>query len=264
MDWKASDDAALIETLATALAQATGLTAVFLSGSHGRGSADRFSDIDLVGLTDNRTAAVAALHAALEAGPGVVYFQELFGGRLCNAITPEWRRVDLFLPDGLEGHAQNLLVPLHDPVGLHATLPEALPPAAPSPARVSSITNEFLRVLGLLHVGAGRGEDVLLVRGLGILRDKLAELMLEEVPEPDKGGALHPSRLLPPEDMAILIALPCPGPDRAALLAGYAEVAGGFLPRARALHTRIGLDWPGAFEAATRAVLRRELALELP
>ena len=258
-------DAPLIEDLATALSGVAGLRALFLSGSHGRGTADRFSDVDLLGVAEAEAnpAVIAAFRAALESGPGCVFFQELFGGRLCNAITPGWRRVDLFLPEGLVGRAQNLLVPLFDPEGLHGTLPERLPPVSPSPERVARLTREFLRVLGLLHVGAGRGEAVLLVKGLGLLRDMLTELMLQEVPEPDKGGALHLSCLLPPADMALLDSLPYPGPDLPALLYAHRALAEAFLPRARALHARLGLDWPAGFEAATRDVLRRELGLEI-
>ena len=126
-------DAPLIEDLATALAGVAGLRALFLSGSHGRGTADRFSDVDLLGVAEAeaKPAVIAAFRATLESGPGCVFFQELFGGRLCNAITPGWRRVDIFLPEGLEGRAQNLLVPLFDPEGLHGTLPERLPPVSP-------------------------------------------------------------------------------------------------------------------------------------
>ena len=36
-----------------------------------------------------------------------------------------------------------------------------------------------------------------------------------------------------------------------------------FLPRARRLHQRLGIDWPEDFERATRAYLLRELELSL-
>ncbi|MFY0635799.1 MAG: nucleotidyltransferase domain-containing protein [Vannielia sp.] len=267
MTWLSHPDAALVRGATEVLSSTEELDALFLAGSHGRGSADDFSDIDLLAVAQpgGEAAVAAALETWLKATAGLAYWQAHFGGRLINAITSNWRRIDLSFvaQDALKARPKNTLVPLHDPEGLHGLLAPPRGPVAPSPQKVTALALEFLRVLGLLHVGAGRGEWVLLVKGLGLLRDMLVDLMLEEVAEPEKGGILHLSRLLPEADMALLLNLPYPGPERAALLKAYAEVAGAFLPRAKALHARLELPWPTDFEAATRDVLRRELALEL-
>jgi hypothetical protein len=243
------------------------LRALFLAGSHGRDAADAHSDLDFLGVADpaEHPQLAKAWQDALSAERALVYCKTLFHGSLVNAITEDWLRIDLFLsgPDGLARRSQAELRPVLDPEGLYATLVPAPPPPAPDPARVEATTLEFLRVLGLLAVGAGRDEHVLLVRGLGILRDLLIDLMHEENPPAFRGGALHISRTLPAADMALLQALPYPGPDRAALIAAHGALAAVFLPRARALHDRLGLAWPGAFEAATRRYLAREVGLDL-
>ncbi|MBY6047989.1 nucleotidyltransferase domain-containing protein [Vannielia litorea] len=268
MTWLTHPDAPLIRTLTEILSASDGLESLFLGGSHGRGTADAYSDIDLVAVArpGDEKLLTEALRGGLPGSLEPVLWQVRFDVRLVNAITPQWRRIDLSLParEHLLARASNTLLPLHDPDGLHAMLAPPQPLATPSPQRVSALTREFLRVLGLLHVGMGRKEWVLLVKGAGLLRDMLVDLMLEEVPEPEKGGILHLSRLLPTQDMAQLTALPYPGPDRAELLAAYTALAGAFLPRARSLHIALGLSWPEAFEAATRDLLRRELSLELP
>ena len=135
---------------------------------------------------------------------------------LVSAITRDWLRCDLFMvaPDGLAGRAQSTLTPLIDPDDLHSALPDDLLPGASKPARVQGLIEEFIRVLGLLPIAVGRGEHVVATRGAGLLRDMLVDLMLEDAALPGGHGALHLSRLLSPEDMACLAALPPARPDR--------------------------------------------------
>jgi hypothetical protein len=87
--------------------------------------------------------------------------------------------------------------------------------------------------------------------------------MLEECPLANRGGALHPSRLLRRDQIALLEALPYPGPDRDALIAAHVAMAEAFLPIARRMSRELGLAWPEAFEAATFRHLEAELGLGL-
>ena len=75
---------------------------------------------------------------------------------------------------------------------------------------------------------------------------------MQEVSHPDPGGMLHQSKVLPADQLEMLKALPYPGLDREALIAANFAMAQAFFPRARALAERLGLEWPSAFEAATR------------
>lgn len=154
--------------------------------------------------------------------------------------------------------------PLFDRSGIYETLPEDLPPATPDPKRVSYLIHEFIRVLGLMTVGIGREEYVTLVKGSALLRDLLTDLMLEECPLPDRGGALHLSRLLKTDQMALLEALPYPGPKREALIEAHIAIAEAFFPMARRLAIQLSVEWPHRFEAATRQHLATELGIEFP
>jgi hypothetical protein len=243
------------------------VAALFLGGSHGAGTADAYSDIDLVAVAAADHAGLAAAwRAGLERLSPVVFWDQRAGrSTLVNAITDDWLRVDLLIVTAgdLGARSKAGVQVLIDRAGIYARLPDALPPARPDPERVGRIIGEFIRVLGLLPVGVGRGEDVLLVKGVGLLRDLSADLMLEDCPLPDRGGALHPSRLLTADQMEVLRHLPYPAPEREAVIAAHLAVAAVFFPLARAMAARIGTVWPDAFEAALHRRLRAELGITL-
>lgn len=183
---------------------------------------------------------------------------------LLNAVTDDWLRCDLIIvtPDRFTGRSRDRLRPLFDRDGLYDALPDTLTPRQPDPARVARLIGEFIRVLGLLSVVVGRREYFTAVYGAGLQREALMNLMLEEVTVPDPGGALHLSTVLPADRMAVLSALPCPRPDRDEVIAAHIEIARQFFPRARVLAATLGVDWPGAFEAAARRALRRQFGDE--
>lgn len=158
--------------------------------------------------------------------------------------------------------AQDRLRPLIDRDDLFAALPMSLPPKQPDGPRVLGIVNEFIRILGLLTVALGRGELYLGVTGAALLRDQLLNLMMEEVSDPDPGGVLHPSKVLPADGMRVLESLPFPDPVRSDLVRAHLAVACEFFPRARSLASQAGVVWPEAFEAATRRLLERHLGQE--
>ncbi|EZP55147.1 hypothetical protein [Sphingomonas sp. RIT328] len=68
---------------------------------------------------------------------------------------------------------------------------------------------------------------------------------------------------MPPDQLALLERLPQADLSEASLIAAYRAVASAFLPHARALAARWDIAWPTAFEAATRAHLRRSLGIEV-
>jgi hypothetical protein len=73
---------------------------------------------------------------------------------------------------------------------------------------------------------------------------------------------LHLTRLLDPEQLAVLTALPAVDATRESVIAGHLAYADAFLPRARRMASAHDVDWPTAFEAATWAYLERELGLK--
>lgn len=260
------DDPPIVRDIANQLVDRSEFLGLFLAGSYGRGDADQYSDVDFVAVTDpdRQDAAAALWRQTLENLRPIVFWNEQRGRNvLLNAITEDWLRYDVLIirPEDIKGRAKSTIRPVFDHGNLYATLPDRLPDAVPNARRVTWQINEFIRILGLMRVGLGRGEYVLLVKGTGLLRDLLTDLMLEECPVADKGGILHPSRLLTADQMAVLQGLPYPGPHRSEVIAAHIALAEAFFPRARRLAEQLSIEWPTRFEAATRRVLQSELGI---
>lgn len=236
---------------------------LFLSGSFGKGTADAWSDVDLLAvvLAEHHEALAADWRTILETIVPVVHFNRLPWALVLNAVTDGWLRIDLDVaaPDRLQGRAQDKLKPLIDRDGIFAALPATIPDRGPNPRQVAGTINDFIRVLGLAHVADGRGEYELAVLGYSMLRRMMSEILVGEMGVGDTGGILHLSRLIDAERMALLTSLPSPVATRDSVLSANNAVARLFFPRAKALATKLGIEWPQRFEDATRAVLSRTL-----
>ncbi|MEO3386431.1 hypothetical protein [Mesorhizobium sp. CAU 1741] len=265
---------AFIEKIGAAVSGDMRFEALFLGGSFGRGSADAYSDLDFIGLVDADSGdlTAAAWQGIVEAISPVVFWNRLDrGGPLLNAITQDWLRIDVHIltPAAFldrvpsSGASRATLVPLVDRQGIFDTLPAYPGKTAPNGQQVDHLIREFIRVLGLIVVGLGRDERVLGVTGAGLLRDLLTKLMIEETQSPERGGALHLSRIITADQMAELESLPYPGPTRADVLKAHSALAKNFFPRATRLAAELDLPWPDAFENATRRHLERAFGIEL-
>lgn len=237
---------------------------LFLAGSFGRGTDDEWSDVDLIAVVPAGEESRVADHwrRALQQITPIVFFNDLNRGILViNAISEEWLRCDMSIVtmDQFGRRAKNTVRPLLDRDGIYEGLPASLPPKTPDRGTVSYLIHEFIRMLGLMPVGLGRREYVTMVLGVGMMRGHLETLLMQDVTNPDPGGILHQSKLLPPHEMQMLSALPYPGPEREALIKANFAIARQFMPRARAMATRLGIEWPEAFEAATRRRLQATL-----
>ena len=233
------------------------IRSLFLAGSFGRGTADEWSDVDLIAVVAAGQQRIVAEHwrVMLQQITPIVFWNELPRDNLVlNAISEEWLRCDLSVVtlEQFGRRAKNTVKPLLDRDGIYDALPDTLPPRAPDAGTVRYLIHEFIRMLGLLPVGAGRGEYVTMALGVGMMRGLLESLLMQDVTNPDPGGILHQSKLLPPDQMQMLADLPYPGPEREALIEANFAVARQFMPRARAIAERLGVPWPDAFEAATR------------
>ncbi|HEX5377042.1 MAG TPA: nucleotidyltransferase domain-containing protein [Phenylobacterium sp.] len=244
------------------------VAALFLGGSLGRGEGDAWSDVDLilVARPDHHAALAAEARVWADGVAEVVLWKTPYVGvPLFCAVTAEWLRFDLTVtvPGRVIG-ARSTLKPLVDHLEVWAGLPETLSPKPIAPAELQALTEETLRILGLLPLAVGRGEFAAGVTGAGLLRGQLIALMIAETEPPLPPGALHLSRVVSPEDLEILESQPGAVATRASVIAASETYARLFLPRARVLAAKVGAVWPDALEAATRAHWRRELALELP
>jgi hypothetical protein len=239
--------------------------ALFLSGSFGCGTAVRFTDIDLLLITDpgRQEEFLRSWPYTLRSITEVVFLQRPFAAApLLNAITSEWLRCDLlvFDPDQLRIRSRKSLKVLLDESNLYATLAAGDPMRNPS--KLGAIVNEFIRVFGLAPVAIGREEYVVAVTGAGLLRASLIQLFLEENGVRD-AGALHLKSLLTAEQMDILEKMPGVKAERESVIEASLNCARIFLPRAKRLAQQMSVPWPESFEAATLRYLSKELGIQL-
>jgi len=259
----------VIQMLANATRDAPGVKALFLSGSYGNGMADAYSDIDFIMVAeDGATDAIADLwkQAVGQTGDIVLWWDRTTVPVLINAITADWTRTDLIIlkPDQMQAHAQNTLKPLFDHEGIYGTLPDLARAPAPSPTRFLRQIEEFIRVLGLLHLAAGREEYINGVLGVFHLRNQLVELLIAETNAPYRGGVLHLNRLITDEQKALMVGLPPAVADRESMITTHLAYAAAYLPRARKRAAALEVDWPEKFEAATWTKLKETLMVERP
>ncbi len=257
------DQQALIARVVEAFGSDPRITALFLSGSFGTGTADQFSDVDLLAIADpaDHEALATDWRKALEAIAPIVHYNRLPHALVLNAITDQWLRVDLHIAnrDHLAHTAQDALKPLIDRDNLYATLRPETPLPARNPGRLGWMVGEFIRILGLTPVAIGRGEVELMTVGNTFLRRFLTDLLTIEVNPRIPGGMLHLSRVLDPGRMAVLAAVPLPQLTAASAIESDLALARVFIPRAKTLCASLGVEWPQAFETATRIHLQRTL-----
>jgi hypothetical protein len=261
--------AQVIETITGALKDAAGIRALYLSGSYGTGLEDAYSDIDFVLVAeDGATDEVAQIwrDAVAQTGEIVLWWDRINVPVLINAITSDWTRTDVVIlkPDQLGAQVQSNLKPLFDHDNLYDGLKPSAPETVPNTAKFRYQIEEFIRILGLQDLAAGREEYINGVLGVFHLRNLLVDMMIEQTNAPNRGGVLHLNRLITDEQKAVLMALPPAIAERDAMIAAHLAYAKAYLPLARSRAAEIGVDWPEAFEAATWAKLGKSLKVERP
>lgn len=256
----------LVDAIVRVLGADPEIEAAWLGGSLGRGAGDAFSDVDIVALVADAPAAQVGLRYSRDvasiAEPALV--NVLYGGRVINVVTTDWGRFDISFiePVELARFSASQLTALFNRGSRNPPrdAPAAYQTEAPTVLR---LVNEFLRVLGMLVGCVGREEYLLGLAGADILRRLTIDLMLEDngVGPTERGGALRRNPLLTPDQQGELEALAPVAANRAGIIAANTELAAIFLPRARRLADRIGMEWPLAFETATKRHLRDRLGL---
>jgi predicted nucleotidyltransferase len=256
----------VVAKIIKALADKPNIRALFLSGSHGNGRADAYSDIDFIlvsaeGATNN--VAALWLDAIRLTGEIVLLRDRTVRPSLINAITADWTRTDVLIlkPGQMDGHTQANLKSIFDHDGIFETLPREPPPGYLNPARLRYQVEEFIRIFGLLYLVVGRKEYINGVTGVFHLRNMLVDLLVDETSAPDRGGALHLNRLLNEEQRQLMSALPPPIAEKEAIIATHLAYAIAYLPRARRLAIAWGVEWPEQLEAATWTKLYESLGI---
>ncbi|MEM9425527.1 MAG: nucleotidyltransferase domain-containing protein [Pseudomonadota bacterium] len=259
----------VIETITDHLSGMPGICALYLSGSYGNGMADKYSDIDFVMVSEDGASDKAAKcwrEAVERTGEIVLWWDRTTVPTLINAITDDWTRTDVVIlkPDQMGQQTKNALKPLFDHDNLYDGLAAAAPKASPDLRRFRYEVEEFIRVLGLLHLAVGREEYINGVLGVFLLRNKLVDLLIAETDAPNRGGILHLNRLITSEQKKLLVSMPPAVPDRDALISAQLAYAEAYLPRARQRAERLGMEWPERFEDVTWKRLEETLSIKRP
>lgn len=259
----------LIERIEALLRSEPRVSAAYLSGSLGKGQGDAFSDVDILAFVpDGSASAVSAdLAQRLAEVATPVLVNSLFGGRVLNVVTEDWQRFDIAFAEAKESG-------FHDAGGLkelfnrgdHALTARPQVAYRTTPEAVRKLVDEFLRVCGLAVVGAGRREYVLMLWGNQLLRQLATDLMLEEngISPAARGGALHRNPLLTEDQREELERVPPLIATLESVMAAQTYLLSIFLPRAKRVARDVGMEWPTAFEEATRRHLEEDLGSVWP
>jgi hypothetical protein len=241
--------------------------AVWLSGSLARGDADAQSDLDLIlAVTDEGFEPFGqGWEGWLASITPTVLAKRIAGLAGFYAVTPEWLRLDvLWEPErSLPASYFRTRRVVFDRGGYDARVPVPVEAPGPSAERVRALTEECLRILGLLPTAIGREDFLLGVEGVWTQRLLLYQLYQQaNAPLPQTGLKQWSTKLVPAQ-RARLAALPTGSATREGVIEGSLEVSRAFLEEARPLCRRLGVEWPDALERATREHLRRTLGIEV-
>lgn len=245
------------------------IEAAWLTGSLARGLGDRFSDVDVCAAVAER-----ALREVVEEWPArapsvvdLAFTRRLSTtstGATFTHVTPDYGRFDVtFITTDQARKSASGGIPLLESSSVDLHLGSPGERSSPSADRVSKLSEEFLRVLGLLPVVIGRNEDLVAASGAALLRSMLMDLFLELAPPGYRGGAMRAEKVLSADQLEILHGLPPLLWTRDAAIALHVACARQFLPAARQASDELGLAWPQAFEDAVRDHLCRELDLTI-
>jgi hypothetical protein len=260
---------ALLDRCTAVLEADPRIIGAWLMGSLGRGTGDRYSDVDVwavVEAGDVEPFADGWPGLSERIQPAVLTLRIGRGGSVTiSQVGQDFSRLDLTVtsPGAVPDRARDAVSTLFDRGGLEGRLGPPARPHPPAPERVASSAREFLRVLGLLPVVIGRDELVVAASGAGLLRTMLIDLVRDEAALPHPPGALRLREIISPERERMLASLPPLEATRESAIALHLACARQFLPIARRLAAATGATWPSALERAVAGHLRRELGIEL-
>lgn len=246
----------------TRLNDDTQVQAAWLAGSFGRGSADRYSDIDLHLLLADVDAFRAGAREWLESLRPLVLYKLLFDGQMVNALTDDGLRIDIWL------HAEAVSL---DPASVDVLLDrssvlrlEAPSATTPDSAQTASALlaqiEEFWRCIALLPTVIGRQEFLVAFTGLTVELGLVTEILMAAYGAQRERGVKILNPYLGDECRAELeAALQMNGLNAESLIAAHMALAGVVCSHGPRIAQRYGFAYPAALQEAVLHYAAREL-----
>jgi hypothetical protein len=241
------------------------LAAAWLEGSFGRGTADRYADIDLHLLLApaDLEPFTANVERWLSTIQPVVLCTRLFDGRLVNVLTAAGLRVDLVL----HSEASVTLDPSKTRVlitkGEHLLFASGTPPHISGNAELlQQQSNEFWRCIALLPSVVGRNELIAGWIGLSVETQILTDMIMTGYGIVRDRGVKNLNQFLPAElRESIEAALSMQGLSPATLAKAHLGLARIMQQHGRILAERHGYAYPSELETAVLRYVAAELVL---
>jgi hypothetical protein len=258
----------LYERVLRAAAEDDRIRAMWLSGSLGRGVADAGSDLDIViavapGAFDEFAAAWRDWLAAVTPTVLARELPRLPGS--WYSLTPDCLRLDVVtqragssFPAAL---SSRLLVLDKDGVGDREASDEPVGKrGGPDPARLTAITEEFLRQQAIFPAAVvARGDWLLGVVGVQAVHTMLYELFVESNQPLPPMGLKQWSAKLTTAQRQICAGLPAPAAEPDSVIAAMRAAAAAFRRAARQALAASGAPWPGDLDDAVLRYQHAEL-----
>jgi hypothetical protein len=254
-----------LHKLQSALEADTNIKAAWLTGSFGRGNADRYSDIDLniwidaADLDTFRKKTRTLLH---EASP-LALFRWMFNDRMANALTTDGIRIDLWLHTDtptLDKSRVQVLLDRENALQFGAT--EAPADADALKNRLIQQIQEFWRCISLVPTVSARDERIVGLYGLGIEANILTDVLISGYEIPRDSGIKRLNPFLPQElRTQVEQALSFDGLTMSGLTQAHLALARIMQEHGRQIAARHDFEYPAEVEAAALDYTMRELAV---
>jgi hypothetical protein len=236
----------------------------WLSGSFGRGNADRYSDIDLNLWLDaaELESFRQGTQAWLEALRPLVLFRWMFNDRMVNALTADGLRLDLWLhtePPTLDQSRVQVLLDRENALQFGATAATPDPEALKN--RLLDQIREFWRCISLSPAVIGRDERIVALIGLTIMVNILTDVIITGYGIARDSGMKRLNPFLPEElRQEIEESLALDGLINSSLAQATLTLARIMQEEGRQLAARHGFEYPIEIETAALEYTMRELA----
>jgi len=255
-----------LHKLQSALEANPTIKAAWLTGSFGRGNADRYSDIDVnlwldaADVDDFRQGTQAWLN---ELRP-LVLFRWMFNDRMANCLTVDGLRIDLWLHTDaaplLDENRVQVLLDREKALQFGATT--AMSDAEALKDRLFQQICEFWRCVALLPTAIGRDERIVSLYGVNIEVTILTDVLISGYGIERDSGVKRLNPFLP-EELRIEIeeALALEGLTRNSLAHCSLALARIMQEEGRQIAARHGFEYPVELESAVLEYTTAELAL---